>query len=167
MQFFIKGYTGAAVYPVSSITKMQKARKDRSGRDHPARIYLTDDRDFEASDRDIDLIVRQFAPIVPAQPGFELLSFGYDPHDDEPGPWIHRELIIGWRNAEYGGLDPVVIDYDFDEMEDRHAILRPDGKVQTGESWFDTEEEWVASMKAAADEERARKQSRTPEGPAA
>lgn len=157
MQFFVYGYTGASLHPISSIVKMQKAWKGRDGRDHPAKIYLTGDRELDVHDRDIERITRQSSPVIPALPGFELLAFGYEPHDDEPGPWVHREMIIGWRDGQFGGLDPVVIDYGFDEMEDRHAILRPDGKVQTGESWFDSEDEWVASMKAQADDDHATK----------
>lgn len=158
MQFFMHNY-GATYFPVSAITKMRKATKDRNGREYPAMIYLTDDREYPVHDRDIDRIVRQSAPVIPALPGFELLEFRYDAGGNEPGPWIHREPIIGWRDGQYGGLDPVIIDYDYEEMGDHHGILQRGGQIHTGEQWFDTEAEWVACMKARADDEHARKQA--------
>jgi hypothetical protein len=154
----IRGFVGASFYPIADIKEMRHAWKDARGGEHPAFIEFKDGRDIRVNDADINRIVRQSTPIVPATPGFELLYFGYMPGIEDPGPWVHREPIIGWRDGQYGGLDPVVVDYDFTELENQHAILQPDGRIQRGERWYDSEQAWVDDMKAMEDAAHHRKQ---------
>jgi hypothetical protein len=159
MQFLIRGYSGAEFYPIADIEKMRHAWKDARGGEHPATILLKCGREIRVNDKEIDRIVRQSTPIIPAVPGFELLTLSYMPAEEDGGPWVHREPVLGWRDATYGGLEPVVVDYDFTEMTDSHAILKPDGRVSAGESWHDNEQEWIDYMKGMRDAEHARKQT--------
>lgn len=157
MQFFVKGFVRSEYFPIAAIAELRKAGEDYSGKAYSAKVYLQDGREITVDDEDIDRIVRQSTPVVPALPGFSLLTFSYQPGDDEPGPWVHREPIIGWRDNPYGGLDPVVIDYDFTEMEHRHAILEPGGRIQASDRGYVHEANWIADMKEMADAEHARK----------
>lgn len=158
MQFMIRGYAGSTFYPIDDIKQMRHAWRDTRGGEHPASIEFKDGRAIQVDDTDINRIVRQTTPILPALPGCQLLSFGYMPDEDDGGPWFHREPIMGWRDGQYGGLDPVVIDYYFDEMENQHAILHADGQIQIGERWFKSEAEWADYMKSTADADHARLQ---------
>lgn len=157
MQFMIRGFVGSTFYPISDIQQMRHAWKDARGGEHPATIQFRDGREIQIDDYEIDRIVRQSTPIVPALPDFQLLSFAYMPGPEGDGPWIHRDPIIGWRDGRHGGLDPVIIDYDFTEMENQHAILQPDGRIQQGERSYASEQAWIDDMKANADDDFARR----------
>ena len=72
------------------------------------------------------------APVVPALPGFERLTFGF--YDELKPPTVadvlafyNRDPIVAWRITE-GGPEPVSLD-EYNTPAGLVAILRPDGAV--------------------------------------
>jgi hypothetical protein len=150
-------------YPVSEIEHMSPGDRDaRSGPGFFGKIYLKgggfDDFGIKVYNSTIDDIVRGGQQCIAAAPGFRLLTFSYHPGEPDPGPYIHSEPVIGWRVTE-GGNQPLVVDTDFHEMEDRHAVLDPTGGVFTWERNFPDQQAWIDEMKGAADRSHEAKQA--------
>jgi hypothetical protein len=87
-------------------------------------------------------LARMMCPVIPAQPGFELLRL----YEDEYGVEVMRSPVLGWRIEQYG-VTPIGI-----EMNDSECgtIKLPDGRVMEVESCVHaSEEEWVTHERAA------------------
>jgi hypothetical protein len=85
--------------------------------------------------------------VIPAQPGYELLTFSQD-HDSEF--WFDRQPIIAWRIAGSGWPwpEPITVSGDKD-CGPNTVILCPDGKVEwQSTATFDSLEKWKVSAEA-------------------
>lgn len=150
MQFFDNGRN--QFYPADAIDRMTKSYKTRGGDEVEARIYLKSDPDhgIVVSDHTIDQIMRTTAQVIPAQPGFRLLTFGFDASCPDEGPWISDEPILGWRVDAYGTMEPAVFDYNFSRMTGEHAVLEPSGKVHVVDAAYDDIDSWKSDQKETA-----------------
>lgn len=160
MQFFDNGRN--QFYPADAIDRMTKSYQLRGGDEVAARIYLKSDPDhgIEVSDYTIDQIMRAVQQVIPAQPGFRLLTFGFDASCPDEGEWVSDEPILGWRVDAYGTMEPAVFDYNFSEMTGEHAILEPSGKVHVVDAVYDDIESWKRDLKATALRRHEMEQSR-------
>lgn len=77
--------------------------------------------------------LKSLYPVIPAQPGFSLLSIWFERDDEVPAVVeAHRTPIIAWRISEFGALDPITLS---DETSaDVQAIQLPDGIIEEQES---------------------------------
>lgn len=91
------------------------------------------------------------APIVPANPGFQLLSFwfaddeGYEPTADDVTAVRNRMPILAWRLMN-SSPEPIAFDFcEPDPDEGLVAVLRPDGAVvvQGEQSSFENLDKWA------------------------
>jgi hypothetical protein len=156
MPFFDNGRN--QFYPTEAIDRMAKSSKTRGGDEIEARIYFKRDPDraMIVDDYTIDRIVRASQPVIPAQPGYRLLTFCFDPSEPGEAPWSSDEPVLGWRVDVQGGLEPVVIDYNFTTMDADHAILEPTGKVHAVDAAYDDLHSWMKYMTKAAVEKYER-----------
>ncbi len=122
----------------------------------PAVVHMKDGQSFQVEDGTLDHILRQSQPLVPALPGFVLLTYSFNDFDAEH--YVGEDTILAWRAGKYRGLDPVIIDSEFEELSSFHGILEPNGRVQTFECSYSSRDEWEVEMKRLADDEIARKQ---------
>lgn len=148
-------------YPASRIEQIIPIRiggRSPDDNDPKVTVWMQGGSPVEARQSEIDRLSRATSPVLPAQPGLYLLTFWYDPEDDDqPGPGARSEPILAWRIGQHGGAEPIVLDFEFEEMEDRHAMLdRNTGRVHHAFGDYDSEAAWIAQMKTEADEKRAR-----------
>ena len=135
-------------HPVSQIVCIRPKRAEVGKfQTYPYRIQLADEDSVEAAECVVRNVVRASGEVIPAQPETFLLTFcPGDAADPEPVVW--RSVVIGFRvRADYGSLDPLVIDSDFDEMTGVYGILHPSGSVEcaAGET-YETESQWFAEQ---------------------
>ena len=69
-----------------------------------------------------DLVARAGCPVLPAQPGFELLMVRFDSTVYD-GPPYQRQPIIGWRIEPHGAV-PIVIDDDVEEADALNRAIK-------------------------------------------
>lgn len=156
MPFFDNGRN--QFFPVGDIDRMCKSYTINGGSTVSARIYLKSDPDtaIEVDDSTIDQALRLSQSVMPAQPGYRLLTFCFDPSFDDP-PAHTDEPILGWRVGAYGSIEPMVLDYEFAEMNSDHAVMEPNGKVHVIDGCYDTLQHWLMEMaKDATDRYRRR-----------
>lgn len=150
------------LYPISAIERIVPLqRKEGEAQGYLThRIILTDGWEALISQHEVSAIRRAGAKIIPAQPAYFLLTFAYDSDPErELDPFVHKDPIIAFRVGEYGGLDPVTLDWEFTEMGFRHGVLHPDGGVYSaGDAWEDVDK-WTAFQTSEAEQERERKRS--------
>ena len=128
-----------------SIARIKSYRKITNADESAAHFFmvtLDDDREVQCWRSDLRGALRAAQPFVPALAGTELVTLSMP--DDEPrSEWRHwREPVLGWRTNVYGGLEPLVLDCEFDELEHKHAVKMPDGSVVNlyGSVWPSVEE---------------------------
>lgn len=98
---------------------------------HDDRVILLDNT---------DTIEEMMSPVVPANPGFQLITF----LGDEDDPLVTRDPIIAWRIVRNYYVTPITLDKWDREFE---GILLPDGRVLAQEDqWFESEESWLRTM---------------------
>jgi hypothetical protein len=93
--------------------------------------------------------------VVPAQPGFELLTY-YAPEGGEEFP-IQRTPVIAWRIEEYQTADrnsdenPIAISTTGTSVEDNTGVRSPSGQVTIHRDGrqFENEEKWLEWAKEA------------------
>lgn len=123
--------------------------------------YLDDGRVkvcWANGDEEVLTVVKRIAPenyfVVPAAPGFELLTY-YAPEDGETFP-MHRTPVIAWRidEGQTGGdhrTDESLTAISMNGMSSeeisnvRHAVRSPDGRVthyKDGKEW-ESVEKWL------------------------
>lgn len=151
-----------SLYPISRIHRIAEKPKSDKPTLYSHRIHLTDGDEFDALDVDastVRFIQRCTAPVLPVEPGTYLLQFSPDRDGNFEESFVWRSRVIGWRvGGEHDGVEPIVLDTDFEEMTGLHAILHPCGKVETacGEhyddqaTWFEERVRWarIAAQRA-------------------
>lgn len=93
--------------------------------------------------------------IIPAGPGFMLVSWSH-PTRDTPEGWSWRCPIVAWRitdNAEEAFAEPITVSWHLNgavKGSGGHmGIMGPDGTVHEpgGEAMWETEEEFLADCR--------------------
>lgn len=145
------------LYPINRIDSIVRGKKAKvpGGVPTPARVRMIDGESIEIWPFEVDAIRKASAAIIPAGAGQYLLSYYYDPSDEaDPGPYVHMEPILGWRqDSEYGGVNPVMLDPNFETMEPHQGML----DQQTGRVYHPTEgnypdqQTWEGAVKASID----------------
>lgn len=77
----------------------------------------------------------KFTHVIPAQPGTQLLH----PVGSAKSPYVVKPAVIAWGVTERGSLIPLTV-VGIDEVY--HAILTPDGQVDTHDKTYPSYEEW-------------------------
>lgn len=150
MPFFDNGRN--QFYPSDAIDRMYKSYQAAGGEEVKARIYLKSDPSdaITVTDHTIDQIIKGAQQVIPAQPGYRLLTFCFDPSEPDGEPWTADEPILGWRVNEYGTMEPAVLDYNFTSLNGEHAILEPNGMVHIIDGVYDNVDAWKRDMKSDA-----------------
>jgi hypothetical protein len=90
---------------------------------------------------------RRTAPVIPATPGFELISLRLQDDAEPSAANLSRQPIIAWRiEGTYVSLYPTPIGIDDDPgNEEDSVILRPDGVVVApGYMRWENLDAWIA-----------------------
>lgn len=149
-----------AIYPVNRIQRIARAERDKDSGFTPAgTAYLSGDMEVAISDDEIDRLIAEPKPIIPANPGFWLLTFWYNPPYVEglaaEEPYISGRPIIAWRDTT-DGIEPVTTE-DTKWITAPMAVKAPDGRVMDWECEWKDQESWAANMKERADRDHAEK----------
>jgi hypothetical protein len=98
---------------------------------------------------------RALWPVIPAQPGFFLLSV--HPHGSIPDDlekWINRDAIIAWRIGHWGP-EPITVEdnmvppHEIESTSEIYAVQSPDGHVAIQNGYtVDTPEEFIEFVRA-------------------
>jgi hypothetical protein len=110
-----------------------------------------------------EIIADMCCPMLPAQPGFELLRAKHT--DDEETFYCLRQPIIGWRIDPYqerGSVRPVVLEHITCEPGLNRVIKCPDGRLidpwafhDSDPCYYDDKASWLAKMKAGHEKLKA------------
>ena len=131
------------------IVKLRTINNMASSVKHGHRVLITvavlKDGKTQQLSYDLSECVKACSSVIPAYPGFEVLSAWYNAETGKPEVW--RIPIVGWRTVE-SGLEPVTPDEDF-EMSATTAIRYPDGQVNVPfDLTFPDEEDWLKALLA-------------------
>lgn len=141
-----------ALRPTSAITRIRRGDwNDSLKMRAPGEVTLTSGSAVAVQDYDIDAIVMNSHPIIPAHPGFLVLAmWGSTGPADQM--FSDEWPVVAWRVNAFGDLDPMVPDHHFRGMRDNFAILYPDGKVvnPTDGVSFESRDEWETEMRERA-----------------
>ena len=120
------------------------------GRDHA--IIKTRAGDTWRSHSDAEAIVLMMAPVIPALPGYTVLTA----HDAEEGElFVTRSPVVAWRI-----LDDLAVPVTPDTEVGQVAVLFPDGQVVIpGMVSFKNEEAWLKYRHEERDREDARRKT--------
>ncbi len=136
-------------HPISRIHRI--AEKPATGKPnlYTHRVYMKDGGDFDGLDIDASTVrfIRQSAAaVLPATPGTYLLQFAMFGDDNADEARIWRMPVLGWRvGGEYVGVEPIVMDPNFEGMTGQYAILHPNGIVETASGeYYEEEASWSA-----------------------
>jgi len=136
MSFFLA--RDGALYRADNVASLRKKTAPGSG----WVATMVDGDEIAIASATARAIRNAAAPIIPAQPGIDLVQFCAASHCQPPFVW--RRPVIAWRvDDEFGGLVPVVADPDVVGTEADFAVIYPDGRVENamGEQHA-TESEW-------------------------
>jgi hypothetical protein len=156
--FFTKMHGTDSAINSDHVVEIRQVKNMASNVRHGHRPYITlavlSDGRSEELLWDVDKCVKACRPIIPAYPGFEVLSPWRD--KDKTGVWttgVWRIPVIGWRADELG-VEPVTADEDF-EMSANASILYPDGQVVIPyDRTYPNEEEWLKEIERVFEQER-------------
>lgn len=150
MSFFDTGGPDG-LRPTADIDRVERSWTARTGEHHSAFVIMKGGRKIEVEDNVVDQILNVQAPLIAAQAGFFLLTFCYFPGLPDPGPWLEKDAVLAWRTSIYGALEPVIIRRYFEGMQDDHAILHPNGLVESRDRSYNSVEHWQTEMKDLVD----------------
>nr|WP_143840411.1 hypothetical protein [Novosphingobium panipatense] len=151
--------TGRNEYlPIADIEAMYGSYGGIRGREYKsAAIQMKDGRRIEVDESVIEDVLRLTHTVIPAEPGYKLLSFYHDSIENEN--YFSEDTVLAWRAGQYRGLDPVVVDSEFTTLTAVHGILEPSGKVQTFECGYEDRSAWEAEMVRQAEAEVERQKN--------
>lgn len=142
-------------YPICSIVSMRGSGTFHGGGHRPAEAKVSDGEGgtervilFEDQPR---LIANAARTHIPANPGFILLEYcaRHDPEDED---FVDEHSIIGWAITEYGNVEPVVIEPEFDGWRGNHGIVEPNGHIYTIDgAHFDDRKGWENHQRELAE----------------
>lgn len=147
------------IYPVSRINCIRlKQAEPGKFQMFPYRITMTDEDTLEVAECVVRNITQSSGEVVPAQPYTFLLTFC--PGDAvDPEPLVWRSVVIGFRvRGDFGSLEPLVIDGEFEGMKCKHGVLHPNGRVESASGdTYETEADWLAEQVRWAEHDAKRK----------
>jgi len=115
-----------------------------------------DERSIKVSHNSLPRLMNMFQPVIPANPGFEMLISA--PHTDDYF-WFDRVPIIAWRQTEHM-FEPIRVGDsidDFENFSNPWAILCPNGFVeQPFVGFFDNLDAWREAAEKYWQEQRMR-----------
>ena len=103
---------------------------------------------------ELERIKRANGALVPAAPG--TLRLHYCPADEQGPALVWRNHVVAFREDIYGGLEPITLESEQEEIGCYDAVLFPNGGVGNYETYWDDEDQWFASMESLAEQDRVR-----------
>ena len=144
------------LYQVSRIRRIKPPTDAKPGespiaQSSLARVFLDDDHEdgIPIYGHVFDQLVGDAVPIIPANPGFYLLSHWAEALDDKSA-FTEKTPIIGWRVGGEDGIKPVTDDWNYnDERAENFGVLRPEGDIRSDalDATYDTIEQWELAVR--------------------
>lgn len=152
------------IYPVDAIERMVLGDRTPNGALGFGRIYLKGG-DFETPgvkvyNSTIEQVRRASGNCFAAAPGYVVLQY-FEPDDgDEPKALIDELPVIGWRVSEYGDVEPLVYEAEWNGMQSNYGLLEPSGMVSDIHgSHYDSRAAWEAEQARCAAIDRQRRKA--------
>lgn len=151
--------TFGRVYPINRIASIMPSHKVKGSDDFRLpRVLTVDDESIEINQSEYANLMTKMSRVVPANPGFRLLTYYFDEEGDD---WFDECEIIAWREDDHGEFDPVVSDEGINNLDGiQMGILEPTGRVRVPYvTEYESRSDWEEEMRKNAQERRNGKKS--------